>query len=268
MAKTESNRDDGRSFVNSLDRGLRVISAFGVGSPLLSVTEAANRAGISRAAARRFLLTLEQLGYVGSDEHQRYFLKSKALSLGYAYLSSLRLDEIAFPALRAVAERADASTSMAVLSGSDVVYIVRAERPRPLQPSIRVGERLPAFSTALGRVLLSGLPEQVVKSLLATSKRQKFTEDTVIHVPKLLEIVALAHRQGWCAVTNQQLQGWTSVAVPIRNAKNEIVAAINASAHHIRQPEVFVEHVLPLLRQAGSEIEWAIKSTTTPLAYR
>jgi IclR family pca regulon transcriptional regulator len=268
MDLNESNsHEKDRSFIGSLERGLRVIQAFGSENAVLSVSETASRAGISRAAARRFLRTLEHLGYMGCDDSQRYYLKPKVLSLGYTYLASLRLDQLALKPLTVVMEKSGMSCSMGVLSNTEVVYIARVEKPKPLHISIRVGERLPAFSTALGRVLLSGRTENEVRKLLAKTELRKFTDDTIIDAESLINIINDIRRQDWAYVVNQQMPGWTSVAVPVRNAQREIVAAINASAQYQPSPNALVDLTLPLLRAAAAEIEWAIKSTHTALAY-
>jgi IclR family pca regulon transcriptional regulator len=257
---TTESSDPDRSFVASLDRGLRVIAAFDSEHPVLTVTQAAGRAGISRAAARRFLLTLQHTGFVATDDGQRYNLTPKVLSLGYAYLSSLRLEQHAIPALKKVMHEIGCSCSMAVLSDTHIVYIVRVDKPASLHMSIRIGERLPAFSTALGRILLSGRSDQDILDILKRSIRQKSTPETVIDIDLLVEIIRSARDAGWSSVINQQMPGWTSLAVPVRNAEGRIVAAINASTLGPEADADFFARALPLLQAAASEIEWAIRS--------
>ena len=267
MGPKESNSEQkDRSFVVSLERGLRVIAAFGEESPLLTVSETACRAEISRAAARRFLRTLKQIGYVASDDDQRYYLKPSVMALGYSYLSSLRIDQIALPALTSMMEKIGTSCSMAVLSDAEIVYIARVDKQQPLRVSIRVGERLPAFSTALGRVLLSELTDAEVAAILKKTHFRKFTSDTIIDPARLLAIIKEVRRKGWASVVNQQIQGWASVAIPIRNAQRQIVAAINSSAQNQRSQSSLVDLSLPVLRSAAAEIEWALKSANTRLA--
>jgi IclR family pca regulon transcriptional regulator len=266
LAKGMMMAERDRSFVASLERGLRVITAFDWESPVLSVSATAKRANMSRAAARRFLITLEQIGLVGSDDRQHYHLTPKVLSLGYSYLSSLRLDQHTIPALTKVMHKIGASCSMAVLSDTEIVYVVRVDKPTSFHISIRVGERLPAYSTALGRVLLAGRPDAEVSSIIDRSDRRKATEDTVIDPTRLIEVIRQIREQGWACVVNQQLQGWTSVAVPVCNSKGQTVAAINASAINQSSQATFIEATLPPLREAAAEIEWAIKSTDAVLA--
>ena len=205
---------------------------------------------------------------MGCDGAGRYFLKPTVLSLGYSYLDSSRLDDIALGPLSRVKEKSGTSCSMGVLSGTEVVYIVRIEQTAPLRVAIRVGERLPAYSTALGRVLLAGRSDKEVRSILARTKRRKFTDDTIVDIPRLIAIVDEVRKLDWAHVVNQQIPGWTSVAVPVRNAQGQMVAAINASALNQDSPDAFIEFNLPLLRAAAAEIEWAIKSTSTALAYQ
>jgi IclR family pca regulon transcriptional regulator len=248
-----------RSFVSSLDRGLRVIAAFDGDHPVLSVSQAAKRADISRAAARRFLITLAQLGYVREDDRQNYHLTARVLGLGYSYMSSLRLEQHAGPALEKVMAATGRSCSMAVLDGSDIVYVMRVDKPQTLHLSIRVGERLPALSTALGRVLLANRTDQEIHEAISSANLKKATPETVVNKSELHKILMQVREQDYACVINQQLQGWASVSVPIRNNKRAVVAAINASAlNHPNVPQ-FTKDMLPKLREAAAEIEMALK---------
>src|SRR4051794_14313947 len=148
----------GADFVQSLERGLAVIRAFDHEHPELTLSEVAARTGVTRAVARRFLLTLAALGYVRSDG--RFFsLTARGLELGYAYLSSLSLPEVAESHLEALVAEVNESSSVSVLDGDDVVYVARVPVSRIMTVSISVGTRFPAYVTSMGRVLLAGLPE-------------------------------------------------------------------------------------------------------------
>ncbi|HLU32391.1 MAG TPA: helix-turn-helix domain-containing protein, partial [Natronosporangium sp.] len=147
----------GPDFVQSLERGLAVIRAFDADHRSLTLSEVAAATGVTRAAARRFLLTLAELGYVRN--HGRYFsLTARVLELGYAYLSSLSLPEVAEPHLEALVAQVDESSSLSVLDGTDIVYVARVPVRRIMTVAISVGTRFPAYATSMGRVLLAGLP--------------------------------------------------------------------------------------------------------------
>ena len=143
------------NFVQSLDRGLAVIRAFDAEHPRLQLSEVARATGLTRAAARRFLLTLVQLGYVRVDGRE-FSLRPRVLELGYSYLSGLTLPEVAQPHLESLVGRVDESSSVSVLDGDDVVYVARVHTKRIMTVMITVGTRFPAYATSMGRVLLAG----------------------------------------------------------------------------------------------------------------
>ena len=162
-------------FVQSLDRGLAVIRCFSSEHPSLTLSEVAERTGLTRAAARRFLLTLQELGYVGSSGRQ-FSLRPRVLALGYAYLSSFSVAQIAQPHLEDLAEELHESCSVSVLDGDDLVYVARASANRIMTISLTVGTRLPPYPTSMGRVLLAHLPEAELDAHLGRTKLRRLTE--------------------------------------------------------------------------------------------
>src|SRR5688500_8804191 len=150
--------DRGPDFVQSLERGLAVIRAFDASHSELTLSEVAASTGVTRAAARRFLLTLAVLGYVRSDG-RLFSLTPRVLELGYAYLSSFSLPDVAEPHLEALVAEVNESSSVSVLDGDDVVYIARVPTSRIMTVAISVGTRFPAYATSMGRVLLAGLSD-------------------------------------------------------------------------------------------------------------
>jgi IclR family transcriptional regulator, pca regulon regulatory protein len=164
-------------YVQSLDRGLAVIRAFSARTPRLSIADVARRTGLTRAAARRFLHTLCGLGYVGVSGGS-YYLRPRVLELGYAYLSSVSVAEIAQEHLVALAEELHESCSASVLDGADIVYIARAQTNRIMTISLTVGTRLPGYPTSMGRVLLAALPDDRLDAFLAGARLQALTEST------------------------------------------------------------------------------------------
>jgi IclR family transcriptional regulator, pca regulon regulatory protein len=242
-------------FVQSLDRGLAVIRCFSSEHPSLTLSEVAERTGLTRAAARRFLLTLQELGYVGSSGRQ-FSLRPRVLALGYAYLSSFSVAQIAQPHLEDLAEELHESCSVSVLDGDDIVYVARASANRIMTIALTVGTRLPPYPTSMGRVLLAWLPEEEIDAHLGRMSPRKLTEQTVTDPDELRQILAKVRAQGWAAVDQELEAGVRSVAVPIRDSSGKVVAAINASAHAARVPMRTLEkQFLPRLLDAARQID-------------
>src|SRR5262252_5159600 len=191
-------------FVQSLDRGLAVIRCFSSEHPSLTLSEVAERTGLTRAAARRFLLTLQELGYVGSSGRQ-FSLRPRVLALGYAYLSSFSVSQIAQPHLEDLAEQLHESCSVSVLDGDDLVYVARASANRIMTIALTVGTRLPPYPTSMGRVLLAHLPAGELEAYLGRAELRKLTERTVVDPGELRTILATVRSQGWAAV-DQELE--------------------------------------------------------------
>ena len=182
-------------FVQSLERGLAVIRAFDAAHPELTLSEVAAATNVTRAAARRFLLTLAELGYVRSDG-RLFSLTPKVLELGYAYLSSLSLPDVAEPHLETLAAEVNESSSISVLDRDDVVYVARVPVSRIMTVTISVGTRFPAYATSMGRVLLAGLPADQLEQYLSRVHLQRLTSRTVSSVASLRAELARVKAQG------------------------------------------------------------------------
>src|ERR1035438_10363967 len=204
-------------FVQSLDRGLAVIRAFGPDRERLSLSEVARVTGLTRAAARRFLLTLVNLGYVRSDGRE-FSLRPRVLELGYAYLSGLALPEVAAPHLEELVARLHEPSSICVLDGHHVVYVARVPTKRIMTVAISVGTRFPAYATSMGRVLLAAMSEQDLDRYLAEASFEPFTGRTVTDPDRLRTIVHEVARQGYAIVDQELEEGLRAVAAPIRGA--------------------------------------------------
>jgi IclR family transcriptional regulator, pca regulon regulatory protein len=241
-----------RHFVQSLERGLAVIRALGNPGPGHTLAEVARTTGMTRAAARRFLLTLADLGYA-RVEGRLFSLTPRALELGYAYLSSLALPEIAQPHLRRLVARVNEPASVGVLDGTEVVYVARASAPqRIVTTAITVGTRLPAHLTSMGRVLLAELGSEQLDAVLAGVSFASVTAKSVSGPEALRAELAQIHEQGYAVVDEELEQGLRSIAVPIRSPGTTIVAALNLSTHASRSPAEHVRDALlaPLLETA------------------
>ncbi|HEV2783433.1 MAG TPA: IclR family transcriptional regulator [Actinophytocola sp.] len=245
----------GPDFVQSLERGLAVIRAFDRDHAELTLSEVAAATGVTRAAARRFLLTLAELGYVRAEG--RFFsLTARVLELGYAYLSSLSLPEVAEPHLEALVAEVNESSSVSVLDGQDVVYVARVPTSRIMTVVISVGTRFPAYATSMGRVLLAGLPDGELESYLDGVRLEPLTARTVSSVAALRGELAKVRAQGY-ALVNQELEdGLRAIAAPIRDRTGRVIAALNVSAHASRTSlEVMRRDLLPPLLKTAARIE-------------
>ncbi|MDO8390205.1 MAG: IclR family transcriptional regulator [Actinomycetota bacterium] len=242
-------------FVQSLERGLAVIRAFSRDRPRLTLSDVARETGMTRAAARRFLITLESLGYVSSDG-RLFSLRPSVLQLGYAYLSSFSLAEIAQDHLEKLAEALHESCSASVLDGEDIVYVARASTNRIMTIGLSVGARLPAYCTSMGRVLLAELDEAAIASYFATANLAARTDRTITDRDELRAELIRVREQGWCLLDQELEDGVRSVAIPVRDASGRVVAAINASAHATRVTiETLREEVLPRLQGCAVQID-------------
>jgi IclR family transcriptional regulator, pca regulon regulatory protein len=242
-------------FVQSLDRGLAVIRAFGPDRERLSLSDVARATGLTRAAARRFLLTLVKLGYV-RNEGREFSLRPRVLELGYAYLSGLALPEVAAPHLEELVAKLHESSSISVLDGHHIVYVVRVPTKRIMTVAISVGTRFPAFVTSMGRVLLAALPDDQFERYLAEATFEQFTARTVTDPGRLRAIVREVARQGYAIVDQELEEGLRAVAAPIRGGAGVGTAAINVSAHASRVSMAAMRsEILPALLKTVRQIE-------------
>jgi IclR family transcriptional regulator, pca regulon regulatory protein len=252
-----SDGGEGRAphFVQSLERGLAVIRAFDEHHPELTLSDVARRAGMTRAAARRFLLTLEDLGYVRSDG--RWFsLSPRVLELGYAYLSSLSLTEVAEPHLERLVAEVHESSSVSVLDGQDIVYVARVPTGRIMAVSINVGTRFPAYATSMGRVLLSRLPDTELEAYLERVELVPLSPRTLTSRDALRKELAKVRSQGWALVDQELEEGLRSVAAPIGDRSGHTIAAVNLSAHASRMSiDEGRRRLLPALLATAGRIE-------------
>lgn len=246
-------------FVQSLARGLAVIRAFDGENAELGLSDVARRSGMPRAAARRFLRTLESLGYVrgrGEGAGRTFSLTPRVLELGFSYLSSLSLPEIVQPHLEQLSRQVDESVSAAVLDGTDIVYVARVPTRRIMSVRITIGTRFPAYATSMGRALLAGLDSDAAAGLLAASDRRALTERTLTDPAQLLRELDRVREQGWALVDGELEPGLRSVAAPLHGRSGQVVAAINVSTSATRDSvEHLVDAYVPPLLDAARAIE-------------
>ena len=259
----DDDRPRSADFVQSLERGLAVIRAFDAGHRELGLSEVARRTGLSRAAARRFLLTLVELGYVHLAGG-RFSLRPRVLELGYAYLSGLSLPEVAQPHLETLVAAVDESSSLSVLDDTDIIYIARVPTRRIMSITLTVGTRLPAYATSMGRVLLAGLPEEEWEARLTRTTLAQLSSHTTTDPAALRRLLVRVRADGFATVDQELEEGLRSLAVPVRDGSGTVVAALNVSAHASRQTMATLRRdFLPAARQAAMAIESDLRASAT-----
>lgn len=259
-AEDRTNSD----FVRALAKGLAVVEAFDARAPAMTLSDVARKTGLSRGTARRLLLTLVELGYAGFDG-RNFSLRPRVLNLGFAYLNSQTLWQLAQPYMVELVEQVHESCSISVLDGTDIVYVARVPTAaRIMSINLGIGTRLPAFATSMGRVLLSGLPTEEIERLLAqVSPLPRHTPKTITEPKELLREIELVRRQGWALVDQELEQGLRSVAVPVVDCAGMPIAALNVGTHASRWTiQKLTQEALPLLKQTAAQISTLLAPET------
>jgi IclR family pca regulon transcriptional regulator len=247
-----------REFVNSIARALTVMRCFDEKNQSLTLSEVAARSALTRATARRILLTLVKLGYA-RQERGGFELAPRVLSLGYAYLASKGFAEIARPVVAEASRQAQESCSIAVLDGVDIVYVCRVSTERIMSISIGVGTQLPAHVTSMGRVLLAHLPEDDMKTRLAMVRFTRFTARSVTSPVRLMRVLTDVQTLGYAVVEGELEPGLSSIAVPVRDKESKVIAALNFGGPTARlQGSALTRKYLPILRDASGRLSEAL----------
>jgi IclR family transcriptional regulator, pca regulon regulatory protein len=240
-------------FVEAFARGLRVIRVFGLGHNELTLSEVAERAELTPAGARRLLHTLVTLGYARVNG-RTFSLTPAVLDLGYSYLSSLSLRDVARPYLEQFAKEHGEICSLAVLDRADIIYVARAEIRGPSERRVTIGERLPAHATSSGHVLLAALGDKELDDYLAHAPFERVTPNTVVQADRLKEAIRVVREKRF-AFSNQQLVlGICGLAVPVRDREGRTVAALATSLNTVKHPpEQVVDRFLPVLKEIAAK---------------
>lgn len=247
-------QDTDKDYVQSLARGLEVIRTFSRYKPRMTLSEVAQQTGLTRAAARRFLLTLVRENYAETDG-KHFSLRPKVLDLGFSYLSALPMWEVAQPIMRDVVNSLQESCSLAVLDGLDIVYVARVPTERVMTIGLAIGSRLPAFCTSMGRTLLAGLPPRELAVYYDRVKLERRTPQTVANMVALKDAVEASRRQGYTLIDQELEMGLRSIAVPVRNRRSEVIAALNVGTQAGRtSAETMKTRFLPVLIDAAERI--------------
>ncbi|QBP77282.1 IclR family transcriptional regulator [Herbaspirillum huttiense] len=242
------------SFMTSLARGLAVIRAFSDSRRSLTIAQISQKTGIPRAAVRRCLHTLKQLGYADSDVNN-FSLRPKILTLGYSYLSSTPLTVSAQPYLNNISRTLGESCSLAVLDDNEVLYVARSATSRVMSVALNTGSRLPAYCTSLGRAMLAHLPDDQLKAYFEKVKLRALTDKTVVSQKRLRDILAGVRAQGYAVIDEELEVGLRSIAVPVRGASGNVLAALNVGAQAARVSVAQMEEeILPVLLRGAQEL--------------
>ena len=260
LTKTRTSRDEpeDKEFMATLAKGLAVLGCFGKQHPTMTLSEAAAAAQLSRATARRILRTLVELGYV-TQNGRDFSLSPNILKLGFAYLATQSWIECAQPLLKELSERMRESASAAMLEGDEIVYVVHVPTRRNMSASISVGSRLPAFHTALGRVLLGFLDEAELWRRLKSRRFEAYTPSTITDLQALFDRVRADHEQGFAIVDEELERGLRALAVPVTDRNGQIIGAINLSTHTGRTTRNEMRaHFLPALRAVAEQVKLSV----------
>jgi IclR family pca regulon transcriptional regulator len=247
-----------KEFMATLAKGLSVLSAFDRERPAMTLSQAAQAAGLSRATARRILRTLTALGYVEQSGRQ-FTLSSRILKLGYAYLATQNWIEQAAAPMRQLSEQFHESCSLAILQGTEIVYVARIPASRIMSVALAVGTRLPAFHTALGRIQLGFLDDAELWRRLRSLRIEAYTPSTIVDIQALFDRVREDREQQFAIVDEELERGLRAIAVPILDRSGQVVAALNLSTHTTRTTRNEMrERFLPNLRAIAEQISASI----------
>lgn len=250
-------------YLSTLERGLKVLRAFDATHPEMQLSEVAQVTGLSPAVARRCLNTLVQLGYV-AQFGRKFLLRPEVLSFGTAYLSSMNVEQVILPPLQKLRDDTGDSASMAVLSGTDILYVAHVSTNRRIRLGATVGTRFPVHATSLGKVLLAFQPAPVIAQYMADVSLQRFTERTVTSPDAMEQRLQSARETGYDSALDELDYGIVSVAVPVFDASRNAIASINCSTSTTRiSQDELVRTRLPMLREAAAEIGNALQRWPT-----
>lgn len=254
QSKATADQEKPAEFVEALAKGLAIIESFDVASPEMTLSEIARKVGLSPAAARRSLITLGTLGYVGQN-NKRFHLRPKIMTLGLAFYYSARIDEVFQPFLRDLVARFGDASSVGTLDGKDVIYIAHSSVQRARRAAAVVGARYPAYATSLGRVLLAGLSEAELDAYFDGLVIQPLTSRTITDVAALRAEIDAVRAAHYSTTVDQLDYGITALAVPIRSVEGRTIAALNTSGYSgMIDADDLVRDRLPELRAVASSI--------------
>ncbi len=247
--------EESREIVQAVERTFAVIRVFGQERRKLSLSEVAEAAGLSRGTVRRFLLSLEALGYLGR-EGRLFYLRPRILDLGYAYLSSMTLWDVAKCHMERLVQQVQESSSASVLDGTDIVFTVRVPTKRIMSVQVEVGTRFPAHATSMGRVLLAHLEPEALDDYFSKVVPAQLPPRSVTAEAELRTLLKEVAEQGWCLLDEELEIGVRSLALPLHDARGKVIAAMNVCAHASRvSADRMRTEFLPLIRHTAEAVD-------------
>lgn len=246
-------------FLSTLERGMRVLKSFDEDHPEMTLSEVAAKTDLSPAVVRRCLKTLVELGYVGQHE-RKFLLRPSVLTIGSAFLASMQIEQVVLPPLQHVRDQTGDSASLAVMSGSDILYVAHVSTDRRFRLAANVGTRFPFHATSLGKAMVANMEKDDRAALLEAAPYERFTERTVTEGAAMAERLRNVAERGYDSALDELDYGIVSVAVPLFGRGRKVIGAINCSTSTTRiSQDELVRTRLPLLREAAGEIEGALK---------
>jgi len=261
-SSTTIRKEKLRDFVGSVEHALNVLAAFDESHAVMTLSEVAERTETTRASARRYLLTLVELGFV-SQEERSFSLAPKILQLGYAYLSNMPLHEIAKPYLDRITKQTGENSAMGILDQRYIVHIVKSTTDRILAPNIAIGRRFSALYTSIGRVLVSCMKDSEVSEIIKINGLKKFTKNSIVTKEKFLQEIKKIRKQEYVLVDQEFEMGLRSIAVPIKDKQNRTIAGMNIVTNAAIIPKgQLVTEFLPVLRNTAKSIEQELNANS------
>jgi len=240
--------------INSVARSLKILEIFGESSRSLTLTEVSNQTNLAKSTAQRFLDTLLALGYLNREEDKRYTLSTKIISLAFHYLNTSDLASLSKPYLDELSSKLNMSTHLAVLDNCEIIILYRRQVRNFFNFAIHAGSKMPAYSSALGRVLLAGLDDKELNHRLSTIKIEKMTPRTITSKAELLKRIEETRKNGYAVSDREQSMDLSSIAVPLVNDQKQMKAAINISLEVMKKNKGMEQRARTKLIEAGKSI--------------
>lgn len=252
-------------YVKSVEKGFQILNSFNKTDTVLDLTELSNKTSLNKATVRRFALTLVDLGYLLITKERKFKIGPKVLELSEKYLGTLNFPDLALPILEKLSDKTNESTNLAILDNGEVLYVARVHKAeRILNVNLQVGSRLPYYATSLGKSLVAWLPENERKEIWQQNKISKMTENTFDNYSDFEKHLENSRKKGFTVSKNELEFGLQSIAVPIFDSNNNVIASMNVSTNILRVTEkTLLDIYLPELQKAGKELNEEIKAKVT-----
>jgi len=248
-----------RYLINSIIRASNVLKCFSGPKTHFRISELARHLGLDRSTTYRILLSLERTGFVEKDkEAGTYSLGLAALEIGNAYLRQMDLIQVSKPIMAGLAQKVQETVHLAVLSGREIVYVDKVDSPRSLGVMSKIGQRAPAYCTALGKVLLANQPENELSSIITEIKFKPFTQNTITSKKNLIEELRRVRDQGYALDQKEYEEDVECIGAPVRDHLGNAIAALSISGPQKKigtpQEKQFISHVIEAASLVSSKM--------------